>query len=323
MFPAIQAILTLSLSIPAQVTVGFPRRLALVMGLICTLSAGAVVGLVSAPSSPGLPFVSPTYNVQPVTAQYYGISLNAAVYGVWYVPGTTTLIVEVMAAFPHTHFVGVGVVGNLFGGGFPFQTNSPQGNFSTPVYIDNQKTFLVFPGNLCPDVTQIPASGFTEYVQLISDAPPGIVSFQYACAQKLSLTVLTLGNPHIIVPSLIPPPPPPVTTGREALNMEAYSFNSTNTNAILDLRNTGTVSLTLASYYVKDASGNQWARTSWAGPSINPNALGIAGIAIGSACGSCVYSGSSGAFNQFAAGNSYTITVVTARNNQFSFTVTR
>ncbi len=248
-----------------------------------------------APTSPGLPFVSPTYMAQPATARYMGFSLNAAAYGVWYVPGTSTLIVQVMAAFPHTHFFGVGAVG-LLGLQGPTGSNSPQGNFSTPVYIDNEKTFLVFPGNMCPDASKIPAKGYSVDVQLLSDSPPGILSFEYDCSLKPTPTILTVGNPHVIMSSLIPPPAPPVTTGMEALNMEASSFNSTNTNAVLDLRNTGSTTISLASYYVKDSSGNQWALTSWNGPTINSNAVAAVGIAIGSACSSCTYSGASGAF---------------------------
>jgi hypothetical protein len=225
-----------------------------------------------------------------------------------------------MAAFPQTHFFGVGSVGGIFSG-LP-QTNGPQGNFSLPVSVNNEMTYLVIPGNTCPPTSQIPSTGTVINVALMADSPPGILSFQYTCQQTLSLTTVTLGNPHIIVPSLIPPPPPPITTGREALNLESSSF-ANNTNVILYLRNTGTASLSLTSYYVKDSSGNQWALTSWTGPSINVNALGIATIAIGASCSSCVYSGSSGAFTQFTAGYSYTITVVTARNNQFVFTVIR
>jgi len=59
--------------------------------------------------------------------------------------------------------------------------------------------------------------------------------------------------------------------------------------------------------------------------SIAPNSLGIASTPIGTGgagqCGSsCTLSGT--AFT-FTSGYSYTVTVVTARNNQFSFTVTR
>ena len=128
-------------------------------------------------------------------------------------------------------------------------------------------------------------------------------------------------------------------TGKEAINMETYGWNpnGANTyNVTLNLRNTGSAAITLSSYYVKDSSGNQWARLSWqTGPNapaaFSPNALGIVTVTIGNGasgaggqCGSanCSFSGS-GTFNAFTSGFSYTITVVTSRNNQFTFTVTR
>ncbi|TMI57304.1 hypothetical protein E6H18_05265, partial [Candidatus Bathyarchaeota archaeon] len=46
-------------------------------------------------------------------------------------------------------------------------------------------------------------------------------------------------------------------TGKEAMNIENSAFNSVY-NVTLDLRNTGSSSITLNSYYVKDSSGNQW-----------------------------------------------------------------
>jgi hypothetical protein len=127
-------------------------------------------------------------------------------------------------------------------------------------------------------------------------------------------------------------------TGKEAINMETYGWNpnGANTyNVTLNLRNTGSSAITLSSYYVKDSSGNQYARLNWqtdAGANhpaaFSPNALGIVTITIGSGasgpggqCGaSCSLTGS--AFS-FTSGYSYTITVVTSRNNQFTFTVTR
>ena len=114
-------------------------------------------------------------------------------------------------------------------------------------------------------------------------------------------------------------------TGKEAMNMDSYSFGNT-TQVTLYLRNSGTAAVTLQSYYVKDSSGNQWQNTAFAGTPINPNnAAGVAiGITTGNGCGSsCVYTGSAGAFTTFQSGFSYTILVVTTRNNQFSFTVTK
>jgi len=108
--------------------------------------------------------------------------------------------------------------------------------------------------------------------------------------------------------------------GKEALNMESNSF-STSTNVTLFIRNTGSVSTTLQSYYVKDSSGNSYQYNNWVGPSINPNAVNPTNFVIGATCASnCVLTGS--AFT-FSTGSSYTVLVVTSRNNQFTFTVTR
>jgi hypothetical protein len=119
--------------------------------------------------------------------------------------------------------------------------------------------------------------------------------------------------------------------GKEALIMEFSGFNS-NYNVTMNLRNTGTASISLASYYVKDSTGNQWARLNWqTGPNvpgqISPNAVGIVYVTIGSGasppqCGSgCTLTGTG--FATFTSGYSYTVQVVTSRNTQFSFTVTR
>lgn len=110
-----------------------------------------------------------------------------------------------------------------------------------------------------------------------------------------------------------------IVTGRESLSLDSYTFQS-GTNVSMYIRNTGTVNVTLTSYYVKDSSGNQWALLSWTGPNIAPNQVGIANILIGTSCPSCTLAGN--AFT-FQAGYSYTILVVTARNNQFSFTIVR
>ena len=124
------------------------------------------------------------------------------------------------------------------------------------------------------------------------------------------------------------------TTGKEAMNIENNAFNSAY-NVTLNLRNTGSVAITLNSYYVKDSSGNQWARLAWQTDSggqhpaaIAPNGLGIVYVSIGTgATGSGGQCGTSctptGTFTQFNTGYSYTIVVVTSRNNQFTFTVTR
>ncbi len=126
--------------------------------------------------------------------------------------------------------------------------------------------------------------------------------------------------------------------GKEILGMEGGNgFFSNSWNVTMNLRNQGTAAITLASYYVKDSSGNQYARTSWStGPNpqtattaINPNTLGTVFVLIGvtnsatpAQCGSSSCSLTGTAF-QFTAGYAYTVTIVTSRNTQFTFTVTR
>ncbi len=112
--------------------------------------------------------------------------------------------------------------------------------------------------------------------------------------------------------------------GKEALTMDTYAFPSGGTpassNVSLTLRNAGTVAITFASYYVKNATGTTFTQSAWtSGPTIQPNTPGIANLGIGcTGCGSF----STSTFT-FVSGNSYTVTLVTSRNNQFTFTVVR
>ena len=119
------------------------------------------------------------------------------------------------------------------------------------------------------------------------------------------------------------------TTGQENLSLEACSpcsFTS-NSNVTMSIRELGTVNVTLTSYFVKDSSGNQYSRLSWnsAGPNqspvIAPNQVKGVLVLIGTPCStSCTLTGN--AFT-FTSGYSYTVTMVTSRNTQFSFSVTR
>ena len=98
------------------------------------------------------------------------------------------------------------------------------------------------------------------------------------------------------------------SAGKEALNMDSSQFNSP-TNVTLNIRNTGTVAITFVSYYVRDSQQHQYASTNWSVPTFPANAVAIVNVII------------DGYSFSFTPGNSYTITVVTARNNQFPFTV--
>ncbi len=114
------------------------------------------------------------------------------------------------------------------------------------------------------------------------------------------------------------------TAGKENLGAqpENVAWASNGTTVSLYIRNSGSVSASLATYYVKDAASNQWAKTTWVGPTIAVNQVVQVNIAIGLSSGAtCSPSGC--AFTTFQPGNSYTITVVTSRNNPFVYTVVR
>ncbi len=135
--------------------------------------------------------------------------------------------------------------------------------------------------------------------------------------QGTTSTSLTLDSIYSF--TLLPPPPPPSPSCTETLTVESYAFSSTN-NVTLYLRNTGICNVSLVTYYVVDGSGNQYALVTWSGPTITPNNVKATTILIGSACPSCTLSGT--AFS-FQTGNSYTIVIVTSRNNEFRFAVTK
>jgi hypothetical protein len=105
------------------------------------------------------------------------------------------------------------------------------------------------------------------------------------------------------------------------LSADSFAFTGLN-NVTIYIRNSGSSNVTLGGYYVTDSSQNTWQLLSWSGPTIAPNKAVAANVLIN--CGSsCQYTGTSGAFNSFNSGYSYTVKVVTTKNNPFTFTVTR
>jgi len=112
---------------------------------------------------------------------------------------------------------------------------------------------------------------------------------------------------------------------KESLNYDSFAYQTT--NMTIFIRNSGSVAVSLQTYYVKDSGGNQYTSPSspaWTFGPIPPNAVNATVIKIGSQCGTCTYSGGNptGGFT-FVGGNSYTITVVTTRNNQFTWSLTK
>ena len=113
------------------------------------------------------------------------------------------------------------------------------------------------------------------------------------------------------------------TTGQENLNYVANSGAfSSGTNVTAYINNLGTSNATLATYYVKDSNGNsyQYSYNTGAGPTIAPNKSVAINFPIGSSCTGCTLSGSP---YTFTSGYSYTVLMITTRNTQFTFSVTR
>lgn len=106
----------------------------------------------------------------------------------------------------------------------------------------------------------------------------------------------------------------------ESLKLNSHTFNNS-TSLTLSLANTGNGTITLQSYTIRDSSGNAWTTTSWTGPTIPVNGVGTATILIGPSCPTCIFTGLPGAFLTFLPGQTYTVTVTTARNNPFTYTV--
>ena len=113
-------------------------------------------------------------------------------------------------------------------------------------------------------------------------------------------------------------------TATESISLEYSYFSSSNNAATLFVRNTGSTPITLNGYWVRDSSGNLYAKANWIGPTFAPtnlaNATSGLNILISSACTGCTNTGTAFTFQQ---GNPYTVTLLTTKNGQFSFTIVR
>ena len=113
------------------------------------------------------------------------------------------------------------------------------------------------------------------------------------------------------------------TTGQENLNYVTNSGAFSNgTNMTAYINNLGTANATIQTYYVKDSNGNsyQYSYATGAGPTIAPNKSVAINFPIGSTCVGCTLTGSA---YTYTSGYSYTVLMITTRNNQFTFSVTR
>jgi hypothetical protein len=133
--------------------------------------------------------------------------------------------------------------------------------------------------------------------------------------QLLALVIVAIGVGTLIgslilfgeiggPPSCIP------CTGREILVMQSYKVNSP-TNVTLTLMNIGQVTIfQFAGYNVSESDGVHFADMNWTGPVMQPNQVVSINILI------------DGRAFTFQGGTTYMITTVTARQNQFTFTIT-
>ena len=271
------------------------RRFFLIILIVIIGSVGIVAGLVVAPGSPGIPYLSPTYQAEKASFQSQSPNNLGTIYEVWYIQPSagemnSTLIV-VLSANSNTHFYAVSTVG----------VNSPYGNFSAT--IGTGKTWLVLPAASCPAT---PDPTFTDLVVLHADSPVGDIVFTFRCSQSSELVVLR--NPHIIIPQL-----GHSTTCIYNMSIGPVSYPNGN-NATVWVHNMGGCSITLTRYYVMDMQGDVYSRLGWTPTTIPPGPGVRMTVLIGPACPDCGLTGGSFSFQYV---NRYLILFVATNNVEF------
>ena len=106
----------------------------------------------------------------------------------------------------------------------------------------------------------------------------------------------------------------------ESLTLTGFSLLSP-TGLSLSLHNNGNTPVTLTAYSVTDITTDSWTLPNWTGPVLAVSSTNQVTIFIGASCNTCTYSGVPFAFQQFVTGHTYTISVTTKLNNQFTFTI--
>jgi len=159
-------------------------------------------------------------------------------------------------------------------------------------------------------VTLTPAA--TSYTSLQVSTTSSTLSGEY----NITITGAsgTVTHSCILTVNVVDPVP-------ESLTLSGSSLLSS-TSMTLFLRNNGNTPITLQSYTVTDISGDQWILANWTSPTIQPGTASAAVIYIGASCEACTYNGLFGLFQEFVPGHTYTITITTKLQNQFTFNVT-
>jgi|SRR6266487_5704582 len=141
--------------------------------------------------------------------------------------------------------------------------------------------------------------GSEKYKTRVKIAIALLISMSVVSATVISLT-LDAGR-------CVCGPGPPVSP-KEALKMMSYTVNSP-TNVTLEIINGGPINVYLVAYFVKNPNGQWYNNTQWSGPTFSPNAIATINFPI------------DGNTFTFQSGYSYTVFVVTSRNNLIGFTI--
>ena len=108
--------------------------------------------------------------------------------------------------------------------------------------------------------------------------------------------------------------------GREDLNIITAAVNSS-TNMTIQILNTGSVEIFLISFNVRNPYSQPYANNNWSGPTVIPNAYTTINLLIDGNAFTTINLLIDGNAFTFQSGTYYTITLITSRNNQFTFTI--
>ena len=289
---------------------------------LLTLAVCIIVGVLAALIfiGPGIPGVARTFNAQrmPIQTlqQFQGNPLNGyiTIYSAYYVPGSTTLLLQVSSQFPKTLITfltitqdpSIQALTNCPGGDPKGGGGLPAGCYTKNAIIGTGKVWLITPLNSCGDfvvngtirlgMSQL--SNSTTYTDQ-ADTTSKVSGVEFQCVFPHATETLTLLAPFTEV-QFGPLP------AYELLTSAGMTFNSA-TNATLSLRNNGTMPVTLTRYSMTSAAfSGQYNSTSLGGPSIAVASAGALGVFTDSA-------------HSFRSGYCYGVTVFTLGHSQFLF----
>lgn len=105
----------------------------------------------------------------------------------------------------------------------------------------------------------------------------------------------------------------PSIYSKESIALDSIHVNSP-TNVTVTLSNDATLTWALVEYSVKDSNGNMYSNSTWSGPTVSPGACSSVNVLLTGKL--------SGQPFQIQSGHTYSVSLVTARNNQFTYSFT-